>query len=159
AEIRENTMAFQKGIIVTAIAVGIAFTLSVPLTASAQGGGGQQPAAGQGGRGGGQQPAAPAQGARGGGGGGPAGGGGGGRGGGGGGRGGGAPAYTPAAGARDLRSVLFNWAWHLGMLRGDQELDLIGSLEYQGKGTMQVDGQPCTLTKYRISTNYQMSGQ
>ena len=63
-------MAFQKGIIVTAIAVGIAFTLSVPLTASAQGGGGQQPAAGQGGRGGGQQPAAPAQGARGGGGGG-----------------------------------------------------------------------------------------
>ena len=31
-------MAFQKGIIVTAIAVGIAFTLSVPLTASAQGG-------------------------------------------------------------------------------------------------------------------------
>src|SRR5262245_12689425 len=147
-------MAFQKGIIVTAIAVGIAFTLSVPLTASAQGGGGQQPAAGQGGRGGGGA----------GGGGGQAGGGGGRggggqAGGGGGGRGGGAPAYTPAAGARDLRSVLFNWGWHLGMLRGDQELDLIGSLEYQGKGTMQVDGQPCTLTKYRISTNYQMSGQ
>src|SRR5688500_1593842 len=123
-------MAFQKGIIVTAIAVGIAFTLGAPLTASAQGGGGQQPAA-------------PAQGAR---------------GGGGAGR-GGAPAYTPAAGARDLRSVLFNWGWHLGMLRGDQEIDLIASLEYQGKGTMQVDGQPCTLTKYRVSTNYQTSGQ
>src|SRR5262245_5365035 len=155
-------MAFQKGIMVTAIVVGIAFTLSVPLTASAQGGGGQQPAAGQGGRGGGGAQAG--------------GGGGGGRGGGGqagaagqagrggggaagGGRGGGAPAYTPAADARDLRSVLFNWGWHLGMLRGDQELDLIASLEYQGKGTMQVDGQPCTLTKYRISTNYQMSGQ
>jgi hypothetical protein len=45
------------------------------------------------------------------------------------------------------------------MLRGDQEIDLIASLEYQGKGTMQVDGQPCTLTKYRISTNYQVSGQ
>ena len=45
-------MAFQKGIIVTAIAVGIAFTLSAPLAASAQGGGGQQPAAGQAGRGG-----------------------------------------------------------------------------------------------------------
>ena len=86
-------------------------------------------------------------------------GGGGAQGGGGGGRGGGAPAYTPAAGARDLRSVLFNWGWHLGMLRGDQEIDLIASLEYQGKGTMQVDGQPCTLTKYRISTNYQTSGQ
>src|SRR5262245_40548885 len=113
-------MAFQKGIMVTAIAVGIAFTLSVPLPASAEGGGGQQPAAGQGGRGGGQQPAAPAQGARGG------GGGGGGQAGGGGGRGGGGQAYTPAAGARDLRSVLFNWGWHLGMLRGDQEIDLIG---------------------------------
>ena len=86
-------------------------------------------------------------------------GGGGAQGGGGGGRGGGAQAYTPAAGARDLRSVLFNWGWHLGMLRGDQEIDLIASLEYQGKGTMQVDGQPCTLTKYRISTNYQTSGQ
>src|SRR5262247_1038183 len=109
-------MAFQKGIIVvTAIAVGIAFTLSVPLTASAQGVGGQQPAAGQGGRGGGQQPAA-GQGGR--------GGAGGARGGGGGGRGGGGQAYTPAAGARDLRSVLFNWAWHLGMLRGEAETDL-----------------------------------
>ena len=43
-------MAFQKGIIGTAIAVGIAFMLSAPLTASAQGGGGQQPAAGQAGR-------------------------------------------------------------------------------------------------------------
>ena len=74
------------------------------------------------------------------------------------GRGGGAPAYTPAAGARDLRSVLFNWGWHLGMLRGEAEIDLIASLEYQGKGTMQVDGQPCTLTKYRISTNYQDFG-
>jgi hypothetical protein len=55
--------------------------------------------------------------------------------------------------------VLFNWAWHLGMLRSDQERDLIASLEYKGTGTIQVDGQPCTLTTYRISTNYQTSGQ
>ena len=41
------------------------------------------------------------------------------------------------------------------MLRGIDEHDLIASLEYQGKGTIQVDGQPCTLTKYRASTNYQ----
>jgi hypothetical protein len=34
-----------------------------------------------------------------------------------------------------LRSVLFNWGWHLGMLRSDQERDIIASLEYQGKGT------------------------
>ncbi|HEY8520318.1 MAG TPA: hypothetical protein VIN61_09570, partial [Gammaproteobacteria bacterium] len=30
---------------------------------------------------------------------------------------------------------------------------------YQGTGTIQVNGQPCTLTKYRASTNYQISGQ
>jgi hypothetical protein len=69
------------------------------------------------------------------------------------------PPYRPAAGAKDLRSVLFNWTWHLGMLRGVDEHELIVSLEYQAKGTMQVDGQPCTLTKYRVSTNYQTSGQ
>jgi hypothetical protein len=103
-------MAFQKGMIGTAIVLGIALTLSAPLTAAAQGRGGPPP-------------------------------------------------YTPAAGARDLRSVLFNWGWHLGMLRSDQERDLIASLEYKGTGTIQVDGQPCALTTYRISTNYQTSGQ
>jgi hypothetical protein len=74
-------------------------------------------------------------------------------------RAGGAQQYTPAPDARDLRSVLFNWGWHLGMLRSSEERDLIASLEYKGNGTIQVDGQPCTLTKYRISTNYQTSGQ
>src|SRR6476620_2636438 len=71
----------------------------------------------------------------------------------------GPPPYTPAPGAKDLRAVLFNWTWYLGMLRGVDEHELIVSLEYQGKGTMQVDGQPCTLTKYRVSTNYQLPGQ
>src|SRR6202140_788876 len=86
--------------------------------------------------------------------------GGGGRaGGGGGGRGGGAPAYTPAAGAKDLKSVLFNWAWYTGMLRSSAEQDLMMTLEYMGKGTMQVDGQPCNLTKYRMSITYQNSGE
>ena len=33
------------------------------------------------------------------------------------------------------------------------------SLEYQGKGTMQVDGQPCNVTKYRTSISYQTSGE
>ena len=45
------------------------------------------------------------------------------------------------------------------MLRGEAEIDLIASLEYKGTGTMQVDGQPCKLTAYRISTNYMISGQ
>ena len=69
------------------------------------------------------------------------------------------PPYRPAKDAKDLRSVLFNWTWHLGMLRGVDEHELIVSLEYQGKGTIQIDGQPCTLTKYRMSTNYQLPGQ
>jgi len=67
--------------------------------------------------------------------------------------------YRPAKDAKDLRAVLFNWTWYMGMLRGIDEHELITSLEYQGKGTIQVDGQPCTLTKFRISTNYQVPGQ
>src|SRR5687767_183443 len=133
-------MSSRQGMIRTTIALGIALTLGAPLTASAQAGAGAGPAPAQGG---GAPPAGP-QGA----------------GGGGGGRGGrGAPPYTPAAAARDLRSVLFNWGWHLGMQRGDQELDTIASLEYQGKGTMQVGRQRCNETKYRSSINYQVSSE
>ncbi|HUL83629.1 MAG TPA: hypothetical protein VL131_15890 [Gammaproteobacteria bacterium] len=69
------------------------------------------------------------------------------------------PPYTPAKDAKDLKAVLFNWTWHMGMLRGIDEHELIASLEYQGKGTLQVDGQPCSLTKYRVSTSYQTPGQ
>jgi hypothetical protein len=126
-------MASRQGMIRTTIALGIALTLGVPLTASAQAGQGAGPGPAQ------QGGAAGAQG---------------------GGRGrGGPPPYTPAPGARDLRSVLFNWGWHLGMLRSDQERDIVASLEYQGKGTMQVGGQPCNVTKYRSSSNYQTSGE
>jgi hypothetical protein len=72
---------------------------------------------------------------------------------------GGAP-YTPAAGAKDLRAVLFNWMWHQGMLKGTDERDMVATLEYQAKGgTIQVDGQPCTLSKFRESTNYQTFSQ
>jgi hypothetical protein len=74
-------------------------------------------------------------------------------------RGGGAPEYTPAPGAKDLKSVIFNWAWHMGMLRSTEEYDLIMSLDYQGKGTMQVDGQPCNVTLYRADISYRSSGE
>ncbi len=47
----------------------------------------------------------------------------------------------------------------MGMLEGHDERDMVASLEYQGKGMIQVDGQPCTLTKYRASTNYQTFSQ
>jgi len=70
-----------------------------------------------------------------------------------------APRYTPAPGAKDLKAVLFNWAWYMGMLRGPQEIEAVATLEHQATGTIQIDGQPCRLTKYRISTNYQVGGQ
>src|SRR6187397_982191 len=73
---------------------------------------------------------------------------------------GGPPArYTPAPGAKDVRAVLFNWAWYMGMLRGPQENEAVATLELKATGTMEVDGQPCRLTKYRISNNYQLAGQ
>jgi hypothetical protein len=75
------------------------------------------------------------------------------------GRGGGPPLYTPTAADKDAKAVLYNWASHMGMLRGVEEHELAVSLEYQGNGTMQVDGQPCTLKKYRVSSNYQTQGQ
>jgi len=72
---------------------------------------------------------------------------------------GGAP-YTPAEGATDLRAVLFNWMWHQGMLKGADERDMVATLEYQaGAGTIQVDGRPCTLSRFRESTNYQRFSQ
>ena len=136
-------MSSRAGMIRTTIALGIAFALGAPLSASAQAPAGQ--GAGRAGAAPGQAGGPPPAGAQ----------------GGGGGRGGrgGAPPYTPAADARDLRSVLHNWGWHMGMLRGEAEIDLVASLEYQGKGTVQLNGQPCNVTKYRTSINYQMSGE
>src|SRR4030095_10111927 len=67
--------------------------------------------------------------------------------------------YTPAPGATDLGAVIFNGAWYIGILRGPQELEAVATLELKATGTMQVDGQPCRLTKYRISNNYQLSGE
>ncbi len=67
--------------------------------------------------------------------------------------------YTPAKDAKDLKAVLFNWMWGQGMLKGHDERDMVASLEYQGSGTIQVEGQPCTLTSFRASTNYQTFSQ
>ena len=70
-----------------------------------------------------------------------------------------APEYTPATGATDLKSVLFNWAWYTGMLRSTEERDLLMTLVYEGKGTIQVDGQPCNVAKYRADITYRASGE
>src|SRR5215510_8599458 len=78
----------------------------------------------------------------------------------GGGRGrGGVQYFNPAPGAKDLKSVMFNWGWYMGMLRSSEEYDLLMSLDYQGKGTMQVGGQPCNVTMYRSDISYQTSGE
>jgi hypothetical protein len=67
--------------------------------------------------------------------------------------------FTPAPGAKDLKSVLFNWTWHMGMLRSGAESELVKTLDYHAAGgTIQVDGQPCTVTKYRVQANYQVPG-
>jgi hypothetical protein len=55
--------------------------------------------------------------------------------------------------------VLFNWKWYMGMLRGPQEIEAVATLEHKATGTIQIDGQPCRLTKYRMSNNYQTTGQ
>src|SRR5215471_13880977 len=130
-------MASRKSMMWTGVAIAVALTISEPSSVFAQAGG--------------AAPATPAQGGR--------GGGPGGGGAPGGGRGRGGPTYTPAPGAKDLKAVLFNWAWYMGMLRSDQEYDVLMTLEYTGKGTMQVNGQPCNLTKYRTSISYRASGE
>jgi len=68
------------------------------------------------------------------------------------------PPTAKAAAAGDRKSVLFNWMWYLGMLRGVQEVDAVATLELQATGTIQVQGQPCKVTNYRASINYQVSG-
>ena len=122
-------MASRERLMWTRVAIVATLMISVPFLSSAQ-----------------DRPAAPAAGAQA-----PAQGGGG--------RQGDAPEYTPEAGAKDLKSVLFNWAWYTGMLRSTEEYDLIMSLDYQGKGTMQVGGQPCNVTMYRSDISYQTSGE
>jgi hypothetical protein len=128
-------MASRKRLMWTRVVIVTTLMISSASLSSAQAPQGAGPAGG----------AAPAQGA-----------GGGGRAGG---RGRGGPAFTPAPGAKDLKSVMFNWGWYMGMLRSDQEYDVLMTLDYQGKGTMQVGGQPCNVTMYRSDITYQESGE
>ena len=63
------------------------------------------------------------------------------------------------AAARDKKSVPELWMWHMGMLRGVYEIDGVATLEIQkSTGSVRVDGQPCALTNYRASINYQVTG-
>jgi hypothetical protein len=45
------------------------------------------------------------------------------------------------------------------MLRSGNESELVKTLDYHAEGgTIQVNGQPCALTKYRVQANYQIPG-
>jgi hypothetical protein len=69
------------------------------------------------------------------------------------------PPSPQAAAAGDVNSVIFNWGWYMGMLRGSDEIDSIASLEMlKATGTIWVNGQPCTIINYRGSLNYQIPG-
>jgi subtilisin family serine protease len=70
----------------------------------------------------------------------------------------GIPAVT-APGARpiDRQTVLQEWANALGM-SGDLTENEIPSIEYWGTGTINENGQPCTLTDYHASVKYQVPG-
>jgi hypothetical protein len=47
----------------------------------------------------------------------------------------------------------------MGMLRSGNESELVKTLDYHAEeGTIQVNGQPCALTKYRVQANYQIPG-
>src|SRR5215831_5730714 len=117
----------------TSVAIAATLMIGVPSLSSAQARGAAPAAPAAGGQ-------APAQGA--------------------GGRGRGAVQYfNPAPGAKDLKSVLFNWAWYMGMLRSNEEYDVLMTLDYQGKGTMQIAGQPCNVTMYRSDISYRASGE
>ena len=68
-------------------------------------------------------------------------------------------AYTPPVGSKELKDVLYNWTWHMGMLRSGAESELIKTMDYHGaSGSVQVNGQPCTLTKYHLQVNYMIPG-
>src|SRR4030095_5471446 len=39
-------------------------------------------------------------------------------------------AYTPPTGSKELKDVLYNWAWAMGMLRSGAESELVKTLDY-----------------------------
>lgn len=66
----------------------------------------------------------------------------------------------PAApdGAADVKTLLFELANSMGMLRGLQQEDSILTLEHWAKGTMTVGQQKYDVPEYRLSVNYSVPG-
>jgi hypothetical protein len=69
------------------------------------------------------------------------------------------PTAMDAAKRGDLPGVIWNWRWGMDMTRDPQEIESVATLEMRKvTGMVRVDGQPCTLTNYRWSINYQVPG-
>jgi hypothetical protein len=69
------------------------------------------------------------------------------------------PASPVAAASGDVKAVLFNWMWYMGMLRGVEEVDRVATIDIRkATGTTFVNGQLCKLAEYRGSINYQVPG-
>ena len=58
-----------------------------------------------------------------------------------------APPFTAAPGAKDLKSVMFNWGWYMGMLRSNEEYDVLMTLDYQGNSWKAVPKGTCETIK------------
>ena len=69
-------------------------------------------------------------------------------------------ARTPASapGAPDLKTVLYDAADVLGMLRTAQEVDRIATMKFWAAGTMNVGGQESKVTNYVGSINFHVPG-
>lgn len=68
-----------------------------------------------------------------------------------------APAARPPV--TDVHKIIFEMQDALGMLRGLQQIDAVSRIEYWGtQGTMAVPGKTATVSKFRISINYQTPG-
>lgn len=65
---------------------------------------------------------------------------------------------TPTDSAADVKTLLFELANSMGMLRGLQQEDSILTLEHWAKGTMTVGQQKYDLPEYRLSVNYSVPG-
>jgi hypothetical protein len=60
--------------------------------------------------------------------------------------------------AGDVKTLLFELANSMGMLRGLQQEDSILTLEHWAKGTMTVGQQKYDVPEYRLSVNYSVPG-
>jgi len=65
---------------------------------------------------------------------------------------------TPQENSADVKTLVFDLANSMGMLRGLQQEDSILTLEHWAKGTMTVGQQRFELPEYRLSINYAVPG-